>query len=236
MNMKNIIVIIVLAGMFAGCWTFEESVYPETVTTPCGGKDSAATTAATFTIGVNGFAAVLTEIEAVGGYTTVYVPGHHHRHHYEPGYLETVHTVTYLPQRRSTDMFLKRAKDEFEKAGYRLSDGTPDYTVEVEFIGPRVTQEDVSSDILWNLCTLFFCDYAANEWSAKLRVRDNRDGRLVFYHDYTQRYETKVFSLIPILGPEGCSSTTPAAMQSWCLAALTDRVVADVTAYLSKAK
>lgn len=217
----------VLSALVAGCWTFNETDYPVTELSP------ATASAAQLSIAVNGFAALLTEYEAVSGYSTVYVPGTYGHRYCTPGHIETVHTVTYVPQKRTSDMFLNRARDSFEKSGYRLSSGTPDYSVEVEFEGPAASQSDVNLAIAWNLLTGFFCDYSAATWSAKLRIRDNRSGQLVFHHDYTQRYQTNVFGLIPLFGPAACSSTSSAAMQSWCLAALTDRAVADATACLS---
>ena len=86
------------------------------------------------------------------------------------------------------------------------------------------------------LCTLFFCDYSAASWTAKLRIRDNRTGRLAFHGDYVQRYETKVFGLIPLFGISSCDETSYSYMQGWCLSALTDRAVADSTAFLSNAR
>ena len=85
----------------------------------------------------------------------------------------------------------------------------------------------------WMIGTLFFCDYEAVAWTAQLRVRDNHTGRLVLSHDYVQRYETKVFGLIPLFGIAACQESSFDYMQSWCLSALTDRAVADVTAFLS---
>ena len=42
-----------------------------------------------------------------------------------------------------------------------------------------------------------------------------------------------LFGLIPIFSISACDATRSATMQSWCLAALTDRVVADVAAFLN---
>ena len=78
------------------------------------------------------------------------------------------------------------------------AEGFPDWTVDVTFAGPVVTSGDSACEAAWMLCTLFFCDYSASSWTAKLRVRDNHTGRLAFHCDYVQRYETKVFGLIPV--------------------------------------
>ena len=113
---------------------------------------------------------------------------------------------------------------------------TPDWTVDVAFTGPIVSDGDTIKQLAWEIGTLFLFDYAAASWTAQLRVRDNRTGKLVFHNDYVQRYETNVFGLIPLFSISSASETSLAYMQSWCLGALTDRIVADVTAYFAHAR
>ena len=219
--------ILLLAFLLAGCWTFNETAYPETAVT-------AAPAGTNVAVAVTGFSATLTEYAAVHEYRTIYVPGYVGRRWARPGYFETVPAVAYVPQLRATDMFQRRARDEFEKAGYAVGAGTPDWTVDVEFAGPIVTDGEMAKQLAWMVCTVFFCDWQANTWTAKLRVRDNKTGRLAFHRDYSQRYETNVFGLIPLFGISACRDTTPERMQAWCLSALTDRAVADATAFISR--
>ena len=226
--MKTPILISSLLLVLAGCWTFNETPYP-VVQTAAAAKDSK-------TVNLVGFEAVLTEWEAVHGYRTVYVPAHYGRRHFRPGYFETISSVDYLPQLRSTDMFLRRAEDLFEKAGFVLAPTTSDFTIDVRFEGPFISGNDDLKKLAWNVCTVFFCDYGAARWAAHLRIRDTKTGQLVFHHDYDQQYATGVFGLIPLFGPASCVSTDPAHMQSWCLAALTDRVCADATAFVAAGK
>ncbi len=214
----------------AGCWTFNTTEYPEVeiAVAPTGTN--------TVALGVNGFAASLTEYAAYHEFRTVYVPGFYGRRHYHPGYVETVPTVAYVPQTRQTDAYLRRAKDAFERAGFTVGAATPDWTVDVAFTGPIVSDGDTIKQLAWEIGTLFLFDYAAASWTAQLRVRDNRTGKLVFHNDYVQRYETNVFGLIPLFSISSASETSLAYMQSWCLGALTDRIVADVTAYFAHAR
>lgn len=214
--------------LLAGCWTFGETPYPSV--------QAAAAEANAKSVRLVGFEAVFTEWEAVHGYRTVYVPGHCGYRHFRPSCFETVQSVDYIPQQRATDTFLRRAQDTFEKAGFVLAPTAPDFTVDVRFEGPFATSNDDLKKLAWNLCTLFFCDRDATRWTAKLRIREAKTGRLVFHHDYDQPYETGVFGLIPIFGPASCDATDGARMQSWCLAALTDRVCADATAFVAAAK
>lgn len=210
----------------AGCWTFNESEYPQVEMTPIA---MAATNA---TIAVTGFKSVFVDYNTVSGYSTVYVPGWYNRYHYMPGHFETVNTVTYVPVARNSDAFLVRAKELFEQAGFAFAN-TPRYTVEVRFEGPATTSSDMNRTLAWMLCTVFFCDYSAQSWTARLSVRDNTTGKLLLGRDYVQRYEANVFSLIPLFGPASCPDTSHSHMQAWCLSALTERTVADATAFLS---
>jgi hypothetical protein len=228
MQRRDFFAVFAVASLaLAGCWTFNETAYPEVAVTQAAGAST------NITLTVAGFEAVLTEYEAVHGYSTVYVPGYHSRRYYRPGYYETVSTVALVPQRRSTDMFLKRAQDEFEKAGFVLGTGITDATVDVRFEGPYADAADDWKRIGWEFLTVFFCDYGSASWTAKLRIRDSKTGRLLFHHDYVQKFETHVFGLIPLFSISSSDATTSANMQTWCLAALTDRAVADATAFLS---
>lgn len=223
------ILIIFSAVAIGGCWTFCESEYPK-VEIPSRAecvRKLGGNAATNLTISVRGFAALLTEYEAVHGFQTVYVPGYCGYRYYHPGYYETVSVSTYMPQRRSTDMFLRRAVDTFEKTGIIVSDVNPDCIVEVSFDGPFVDSGDEVKRLAWNVFSVFFCDYSAVRWNAALRIRDARTGRLIHHRDLTQRYETNVFGLIPLFGISSSKATDGATMQTWCLSALTDCAVAD---------
>ena len=242
MSKRAFLVVFAAAGVAAlsGCWSFGTSEYPQVEVTamPAGAASSNAVSVA-----VTGFAASCVEYEPVYGFQTVYVPDVYGCRHgrgrpfsqtvIAPGRYETFSTVAYVPQARLTDAYLRRAKDALERAGISVAAPTPDWTLDVAFSGPVTSDADALRQIGWNLCTVFLCDYAAASWTAQLRVRDNRTGRLVFHNDYVQRYETKVFGLVPLLSISSARETTLSYMQGWCLSALTDRVVADATAFFA---
>ena len=227
MNRFAVVFALAVALGAAGCWTFDESAYPETAVT------AAAEGARHLSLQVAGFESTMTEYETVNGFETVYVPGYYGRHHFRPGYYETVPTTAVVARQRATDRYLAVAKDEFETAGFTLAAANPQYIVEGTFEGPFTVSGDGTAAALWPLCTAFFCDYASQNWSAKLRIREAAGGRLVFHHEYVQRYETKVFALVPLFGPAGCEETGYSRMKGWCLSALTDRMVADAAAFLN---
>ena len=217
--MKKILPIICAA--LCGCWTFNETPFPS-VAVP------AAPANTNIMVAVTGFTAALSETAWAYGYRTIYVPGGC-RH---PGYYETIPSQVSYTQMRGTDLFLRQALNAFEAAGYSIGANVPDWTVDVEFSGPFVTNGETAKTVAWQLCTLFFCDYSAMEWAARLKVRDNHTGRLAFHREYRQRYETNAVGLIPIFGISACGETSYNHMTSWCLSALTDQAIADAAAYL----
>lgn len=217
--MKRILPLACLA--LCGCWTFNETPFPTVAVTEAPANTN-------IMVAVTGFAAALSETAWISGYRTVYVPGG--RCH--PGYCETIPSQVSYTQMRGTDIFLRRALDAFETAGYSIGASVPDWTVDVEFSGPYVTNGETAKTVAWQVLTLFLCDYSAVEWTARLKVRDNRTGRLAFHREYRQRYETNVFGLIPLFGISACGETSYNHMTSWCLSALTDQAVADAAAYL----
>lgn len=227
--MKRLVCWGFLALGACGCWTFGTSEFPKLAVSAAKGD------AGKLTLAVNGFETVFTEYEAIHGYSTVYVPGYFGYRHYRPGYYAVESTMTIIPQLRSSDMFLKRAREELEDAGFSLATAAavPDVTVEVTFGHNAPANGDAWAKAGWMVLTVFFCDYDADEWTAKLRVRDNKTGKVVFKHEYVQRYETKAFGLVPIFSIAACDETETAYEQSWCLAALTDRAIVDVTAFLN---
>ena len=227
--MKKTLLILTCAALVAGCWTFSETDYPSVQISKAGDGT---------VVSVTGFEACLTEYEAVHGFSTVYVPGYYGYRYHSPGHYETVQTVSLVPQLRSTDMFLRRAQDELEKAGLTLATdaAAANRAIDVHFEGPFVGTDDEVRRFMWNVFTAFFCDYASTRWTAKLRIRDAKSGKLLFHHDYEQRYETGAFGLVPLFGASSCDKLSPASMQSWCLAALTDRACADATAFLAGEK
>lgn len=224
--------LVALVLLVGGCWTFSQSEYPQVAVTAAKGD------VAKQVIAVTGFEATVVDYQTFQSYTSVYVPGYAGRHCYHPGYYEVVPTCTVVPQARVTEHFLRRAREQLEDAGFALASAqsVPEMTVEVNFEGPFVNTDDVCASVGWMLCTVFFCDYSAAEWTAKLRIRNNRTGKIVFTRTYSQRYETKVFGLVPIFSILSCDETKSSFIQGWCLSALTDRTVSEATSFLSSFK
>jgi len=225
-NLAWLFSVTALSALVGGCWTFQETPehdIPELVRCPAD---------RTITVAVNGFKATEIDYYAVYGYQTYHTPGGYGPHHYYPGYSMTVPTTTYIPQVRPDESFLVRARDAFETAGFVIMAEKPDWTMEVVFDGPINRPEDDTSRICWPLFTAFLTDFEANEWCAKLRLRDNRTGKIVFGRDYVERYETKAFSPLPLIGIVHCEKVRRVYGKTRCLSVLTERVLADATAEL----
>ena len=224
--MKKIIAFSAMA-VLAGCFTVKETDFPQTAVTALP-KDK------NVSVKIQGFAATVTDYMSVYSYDTVWVRGRPHgRYGYTPGHYATVSSSTYVPQVRTTEFFLERARTSAEEAGFVTQAQQPDYLVDVTFNGPFVTDSEKGVKALWLLLSIFSADYSVETWTAKIKIYDNKTGKMVFHRDYSQRYEVAVWGPLPILSPAGSSKNTANAMQSWCLTALTDRVMADATAFLS---
>lgn len=226
--MKKIIALSALA-VLAGCFTLKESEFPETAMTssPQGREVS---------VKLQGFEATVTDYAAVYAYDTVWVPGRPRgRYGWRPGHYATVTSSTYVPQVRATEYFLERARTNLESSGYITRAQQPDYLVDVAFGGPFVTDSERGMEALWLILSVFTADSSVQTWTAKVKIYDNRTGKMVFHRDYSQRYEVLVWGPLPIFSPAGSSKNSSNAMQSWCLTALTDRTTADITAFLAGA-
>ena len=213
-------------ALAAGCITLKETPFPQTnlASLPEGKEMS---------IQLRGFRARFTEYVSVYGYDTVWVEGRPRgRYGWMPGHYRTVTSSTYIPQVSESDVFAQRAKTHAETAGFTTMAAQPDYIVEAEFGGPFVTDSERGVEALWIVLSLLSADYSVQTWTAALKIYDNKTGKLVFHQDYSQRYEVAVWGPLPILSPVGSSKNTFNAMQSWCLTALTDRVMADVATFL----
>lgn len=216
--------------LLAGCFTVHHSEYPDVQMSnlPEGKK---------MTVQLTGFEASLTTYVPVYGYETVYHynRGYYHHGRYYGGYCgpETYATTTYLPQTNPTTAFIERAQEALEGAGFIVNATGATYRVEVKFSGPVVTDGDRTAEALWVILSGLSADYGAQTWSAKLKVYDVATGALVMHSDYAQKYSAAVWGPLPILSPAGSDQTDYNTMQCWSLTALTDRTMADATAFLA---
>ena len=216
----------------AGCFTVHHSVYPDV-------QVSSAPAGSEIGVTVSGFEATVTTYSAIYGYESGwrYAPGFYRHGRYHGGYMTptTYSTTTFVPQTSQTTAYVERAQDALEKAGFRVSATDARYRVEVKFSGPVVTDGDRTAQVLWWLCSALSADYGVQTWTARLKVYDAATNRLLMTNDYTEKYSAVVWGPIPIFSPAGSDQTNYNTMQSWSLSALTDRAMADATAFIASA-
>lgn len=214
----------------AGCFTVRETPFPD-VRRPAPGV--AATNSVS--VAVRGFDAEVLEYIWVYGYDTVYVPGHCGRRRAYPGHYHTVGTTTGVPRMRKTDAFNDAVRSRLEEDGFAVMAAQPDYIVEGRFTGPFHDDGDGFMQAMCQLFSAFTCDTSSSEWRGKLKIYDNRTGRLAFHRDYAQRHEATVFSPIPLFGIASYERTTSGYEQNWCLSALSALMAADASDFLKSA-
>ena len=224
-TMKATILSTALAAC-AGCFTLYETDYPQVQASAAGDRE--------VNVQLSGFEANVTTYVPVYGYETYY---NYHYGHRRGGYWgpATIMTETYVPHTSATTVFLDRATEMFETSGFNLKTDKPDYRVEVKFTGPFVTDEDRAVSAAWTILSLLSADYGVQAWTAKLSIYSVATGRLLLHQDYDERYQAVVWGPIPLFSPSGSDKTSRNAIQCWCLTALTDRAVADATAFLAAA-
>ena len=219
--------------LLAGCFTLKQTEQPSfSLARAPEGRD--------VKVAVAGFAATVTDYVPVFGTQTVYVDrgpyvGRRGGRIWGGGRYETVTSETLVPQTRASDAYLRRAQTRLEDAGFLVRAPQPDYTVEVAFEGPFVRDDERAVACAWMFLSVLSAEYATQTWTATLRVYDAKTGRVLFAREGEQKYEHCVWSPLFFVGLSGCTENTFNFMQNWCLAALTDRMVAEAAAFLATA-
>ncbi len=219
-----------LALLSSGCWTVHRSVRPRV-------EFSRAPEGLDARVQLSGFEATVTSYVPVYGHETVWRSRPFHRRGrgwYGGVSAETYSTTTYYPRTDRTTAFVELARERLEDAGFLVGVTNAGFRIDVKFSGPVVTGGDRTAQAMWLLCSALSADYAAQTWSAGLRIYDVKTGRLLLHTDYDQKYSAAVWGPIPIFSPASADETSFNFIQSWCLSALTDRALADATAFIAE--
>jgi len=232
--MKSFSILLASATLLAGCFTLYRSDYPEVRMSPLPNDVETR-------VKIVGFDATVTSYLPVYGHETVWhsSPGYWHRgrYRYYGGMSSTTYSATtYIPHTTQTRAYADRAKDALEDAGFTVSDEGAEYRVEVRFSGPYVDSGDRTAQALWLVCSVLSADYAAQTWTAKLRIYEAKTDRLAMSREYSQKYQAAVWGPIPILSPSAADDADSSVAQDWCLSVLTDRTVSDASAFLASRK
>lgn len=230
--MKNTVILAIVGALVAGCLTVHHSEFPEVVMSrlPEGRE---------LRVALAGFEATVTSYLPVHNYTTVWNDGpeYYHRHGRHHAYYgprsEMWSSTTYIPQVNQDNTYIKFATDTLEDAGCIIAVSNIDYIVDVSFSGPVISNTDRAVEAMWVVFSILSADYSAQEWSARMKIRDGATGKVLLVRDYTQKCSAAVWGPIPIFSPLSASDTGDTAMQAWSLSALTSRAMADATAFLA---
>ena len=108
------------------------------------------------------------------------------------------------------------------------------YVVDVKFSRPVYDDGDLAAAAATSILSLFTADYICRRWDARMKVIDAATGKVLMLQNYSQEYYASVWSPFPIFGPASATATELSYAKNWALSALTDRTVADATAFLAK--
>jgi len=216
----------------AGCFTLSQSEYPKVEMTAV---------ADGVKLQMEGFQATVidyTPIYSTSTYVSAdpYWHGPYRRHRRGGMYWGTYTTETYVPTMRNTDVFLQRAISNLEKAGCILRATPATYTVVGSFAGPFTDEMASLKSLGVFLGSVLSARFEMLSYSAEVKVYETASGKLVFNRTYTQDYYASGWSPVPIFGIMDFEKVESAYMKSWCLTALTDRITADVSAWLAGKK
>lgn len=232
-SIKNHLIRLSLAvglAALSGCFTVSESEFPNVCAVKATTPDKV--------VSLSGFEASVTTYTPIVSSGLVYAhhPRYYGRHWHRGGFVsaDVVSTTTYVPETHQTTEYVERAQGILEDAGYLVGGSNATYRIQVDFAGPFVTDSDRAWRVVWCLASILTADHATETWHAKLRIYESSTGRLVMSNTYEQPYAVTVWGPLPIFSPFSASATTDLAMQTWCLSALTDRAMADATAFLSQ--
>lgn len=235
MNTRNSVIRLFgysVIAFLSGCWTVRETAHPAVeISALPSGKD--------VRVQLAGFDATVTTYDTAYGYGTATAFGGPcyagRRGRYSGGGFGTTtyQTTEFIPRTEATSAYRNRAADALERAGCILQTKDPQYRVEVRFEGPFSESGDGWATAGWIICTIFTADYGAANWSAKLKIHDMKTGKMIHEKDFTERDEAVVWGPIPIFSPASSSRNSASTMKDICLAALTDRTVAEAVSFLS---
>lgn len=218
------------ATVLAGCFTVYETDAPQVVLSKVTGDKRVA---------VEGFLTTVVSYIPVYSTSTSFVAGPHyhgrHYRHYGPGpMMATTQTETLIPQVNTTDAYLKRVQSRLEEAGCILRASPAQYIVSGEFAGPFDPSGANWRRAGIDIGTAFFALYDTASYTLSVKVYEQATGRPLFAQNYEQTYSATGFSPLWLLGMMAYENITTSYQHSWCLSVLTDRAMADVSAFLSQ--
>lgn len=228
-NNAAIMAVAIAATALAGCFTVYETEAPQVVLSKVAGDKKVA---------VEGFLTTVVSYIPVYSTSTAFVSGpqYHGRHyrHYAGPTMATTQTETLIPQVNTTDAYLKRVQSRLEEAGCIIRASPAQFIVSGEFAGPFDPPGANWRRAGIDLATGFFALYDTASYTLSVKIYEQATGKPLFAQNYEQTYSATGFSPLWLLGMMAYDNITTSFQHSWCLSALTDRAMADVSAFLSQ--
>ena len=128
---------------------------------------------------------------------------------------------------------LEKAIEILDDAGFPFVTADADCKVELSFSGPSESGGDMAKEFATVVFSIFTANYNVETWGANLKIRDAKSGKVLFRHEYTERASAAVWGPIPIFSPAFADATDSSVLRSRALSSLTDRAMADATAFLA---
>lgn len=216
----------------AGCFTISQSEFPSVALTQVNAPK----------VQVEGFQSSVIDYTPIFSTSTYMVDGPgwyggpHRRRPWHGPYMGSYTTATYMPTLRNTDVFLQRAMTDLEKSGCILRAQPAKYTVSGSFNGPVYAETAGLKSLGVFLGSILSARFEMVTYLCDVKVYEVASGKLVFSQSYAQDYFASGWSPIPIFGIMEFEKVEGDYMRTWCLSALVDRAMADVTRFLSEQK
>jgi len=211
----------VLSLLIVGCWTVSETEYPTVAVTPS-----------------QGVRVKLTNFRT-GDYNYLPVEGHESMSGTEIDPLligpdrETQTETSWRMQHAASGRRTSRMVAELKRKGYVIDMRKPQYVIDVKFSEPTWPDNDVLRQLGYCICTLFTAENMIVTWTARLTIRDGVTNKVLYRKDFEQTYDITVWGPIPVGSPACCEKSSHTGVNSWTLTALSDRAIAEATAFIT---
>ena len=225
--MKSSFVVVGLLSLaVSGCWTVSETEFPQVeVTQAPAGKP--------ITVKLSNY--------RTGVYDYVPVEGHEamsnacaqasaeESKRQQAAYVDS--TMGWGLQNSASGRLVSRSIAELERKGYKIDRENAEYIIELKF--ESEPDDHVLRQVGYMICTLFTAEKNEVDWKAHLAVYDSAYEKVLFSKDYEQNYQVTMWGPIPVASPACSKKSTDRAGNSWALTALSDRALADATAFIA---
>ena len=218
-----------LSAALAGCWTVSETEFPQVEVKQAPVGKTVKVKLANYRTGVYNYALVEGH-EAMSN--SCAQASNEEAKRQQAEYVDR--TMSWGLQNSASGRLVSRSIAELERKGYKIDRETPDYIIELKFANG--SEDHVLRQIGYLICTLFTCEKNESNWKATLTVYDSTHTKALYTKDYEQDYEVTVWGPIPVASPACSRKISDHAGHSWALTALSDRALADATAFIAAQK